>query len=87
MNKLTNKELIDEWNKNRKRGGVASEMCTRAGTLKYLLKYATDNDNKFFSCMKDTIDILKKEAKLQEVLKDECNIREFSEGINTRTSN
>ena len=25
--------------------------------------------------------------KAKEVLKDECNIREFSEGINTRTSN
>lgn len=60
MTSVTNEELINRWNKNRKRGGVASEMCTRAGTLKYLLKYATANDNKFFSCMKDTIDILKK---------------------------
>lgn len=48
MNRLTNKELIDEYRKRNKRGGVASEMCTRAGTLKYLLNMLPTMTISFF---------------------------------------
>lgn len=54
---LSNKELFDKY--NGKRGDIASEMCRRAGTVKYLLKYCVHDDEKFNSCMRDTIDIFK----------------------------
>lgn len=60
----TNLELITEFKKNQKRGTIASEMCKRAGTIKYLLNYCLpgepDADRKFHSCMKDTISVLEK---------------------------
>ena len=55
-----NMELIEEYNKNKKRGSVASEMCRRAGTIVYLLTYCTDNDKNFYSCMNDTLSVLSK---------------------------
>lgn len=50
-----NSELLEKYKKNPKRGTVASEMCRRAGTIKYLLKHCTYDDNKFNSCMNDTV--------------------------------
>ena len=63
MNK-TNLELLREYSKNQKRGMVATEMCKRAGTIKYLFKYCTpgepDAELKFQSVIKDTISVLEK---------------------------
>lgn len=41
------------------RGDIASEMCRRAGTIQYLLKYATFDEDKYKSCMRDTVEIFK----------------------------
>lgn len=57
---MTNCDLLERYKNNPKRGTVASEMCRRAGTIKYLLKYCTDNDRNFHSCMIDTISVLSK---------------------------
>lgn len=57
-NAMKNSELLESYNKNPKRGSVASEMCRRAGTIKYLLEYCTDDDKTFYSCMRDTISVL-----------------------------
>ena len=54
---LSNQELFDKY--NGKRGDIASEMCRRAGTVKYLQKYCVHDDKKFNSCMRDTIDVFK----------------------------
>lgn len=54
----TNEELIKRY--NGKRGSVASEMCRRARTIKFLLLYCTEDDRKFYSCMNDTISVLSK---------------------------
>ena len=63
MNK-TNLELLREYEKNQKRGTIATEMCKRAGTIKYLLKFCTHGepsaDRNFNSCMVDTISVLTK---------------------------
>ena len=62
--KMTNLELLRDYNKNKKRGTIATEMCKRAGTQKYLFKYCTpgepDADRHFNSCMKDTVEVLSK---------------------------
>lgn len=58
--KETNSELLKKYEKNPKRGTIASEMCRRAGTIKYLLKHCVDVDKKFYSCMRDTIAELSK---------------------------
>lgn len=60
---MTNRELLEKHKKNQKRGTVASEMCRRAGTIKYLLKHCTDDDKKFYSCMRDTVFELSKYPK------------------------
>lgn len=60
MRKLKNHELLTKYKKNRERGTVASEMCRRAGTIKFLLKHCTDNDKSFNSCMRDTVEVLSK---------------------------
>lgn len=61
---MLNRELLTEYKKNPKRGTIATEMCKRAGTHKYLSTYCTpgclDADKKFNSCMKDTISVLSK---------------------------
>ena len=54
---VSNQELFDKY--NGKRGDIASEMCRRAGTVKYLQKYCVHDDKKFNSCMRDTIDVFK----------------------------
>ena len=54
----TNAELLKMF--NGKRGTIATEMCRRAGTIKYLTKYCTEDDRKFNSCMRDTIEVLRK---------------------------
>ena len=60
----TNLELLNEYSRSQKRGTVATEMCKRAGTIKYLFAYCTpgetDADKKFDSCMRDTISCLAK---------------------------
>lgn len=59
-NEMTNAELLDTFNKNPKRGTIASEMCKRAGTINYLLMHCVEDDKKFNSCMRDTTDVLEK---------------------------
>ena len=63
-NNMTNSELLEEYKKNPRRGMVATEMCKRAGTQKYLFSYCTpgehEADKKFNSCMRDTISALSK---------------------------
>lgn len=63
MNK-TNLELLNEYSRSQKRGTTATEMCKRAGTIKYLFAYCTpgetDADKKFYSCMRDTVSCLSK---------------------------
>lgn len=54
---LSNQDLFKAY--NGKRGNIASEMCRRAGTIGYLLKYCANDDNKFYSCMRDTLDVFK----------------------------
>jgi len=61
--KLTNEELVKAY--TGKRGDLASEMCRRAGTRKYLYEYATYDDKKFDSCMRDTIAVLNKRPTLR----------------------
>ena len=60
----TNLELLNEYSRSQKRGTVATEMCKRSGTIKYLFAYCTpgeaDADKKFDSCMRDTISCLSK---------------------------
>lgn len=63
MDKLINVEnsvLLEKFKKRPKRGTTASEMCRRAGTIKYLLKHCVNDNRKFHSCMKDTISVLQK---------------------------
>jgi hypothetical protein len=63
-NNSTNLELLREYNKNQRRGMVATEMCKRAGTIKYLFKFCAQGEpnaeKNFSSCMRDTIDVLGK---------------------------
>lgn len=54
-NELSNQDLLKAYGGGR--GNIASEMCRRAGTIEYLLRYCTDDDKKFYSCMRDTIDV------------------------------
>lgn len=58
VQKLSNMELYKKY--NGQRGSVASEMCRRAGTINYLLEYATFDDERFVSCMRDTIEVFEK---------------------------
>lgn len=53
---LSNLELYKKYNGTH--GSIASEMCKRAGTIKYLLVYGIDN-GRFQSCMRDTIEIFR----------------------------
>lgn len=55
VKELSNQDLLKAY--SGKRGNVSSEMCRRAGTIKYLLKYCSNDDKKFYSCMKDTIEV------------------------------
>lgn len=54
---LSNQVLFESY--KGKRGDIASEMCRRAGTIGYLLKYCEDDDKKFYSCLRDTIEVFK----------------------------
>ena len=57
-NTMKNSELLESYNKSQKRGSIASELCRRAGTIRYLLEYCTDDDKAFYSCMRDTASVL-----------------------------
>lgn len=54
---LSNQDLFESY--KGQRGDIASEMCRRAGTIEYLLRYCTDDDRSFYSCMRDTIEVFK----------------------------
>lgn len=57
---FTNGELIEKYNRNQEQGSVASEMCRRAGTDKYLLNHCFGEDRNFYSCMRDALSVLSK---------------------------
>lgn len=58
IQELSNIELYKKY--DGKQGSVASEMCKRAGTIGYLLKYATFDEERFLSCMRDTVEVFEK---------------------------
>lgn len=64
---LSNTALFEKY--DGKRGNVASEMCRRAGTIKYLLEYATFDDKRFQSCIRDTLEVFKKELLKEESMR------------------